>query len=115
MARLDAGTAMVEPSGGGYARVQVVASLSNFTSTQGNTSASSGTGGSSSNAGAITFPTPSADWTAGTVRVWGWAWFDASSGGNAWEWGPLTALQAILNGQSAPSFGVGALTLTIGN
>jgi hypothetical protein len=114
---LDNGTAMVEPSGGGYARVAVTASLANFSGTQGagTTTASTGTTGTSSNNNAITFPTPSADWTTGTVKIWGWAWFDASSAGNAWEWGPLTALQSVLNGQSAPSFASNALSLTVGN
>jgi hypothetical protein len=104
---LDAGTAMVEPSGGGFARVGVTASLANWTA--------AGTNGQSSNAGTITFPVPSADWTAGTVRAWAWAWFDSLSGGNAWEWGPLSALQAITNGQQAPSFAGNALVVGIGN
>lgn len=114
---LDAGSAIVEPSGGSYARVQVAASLANFSGTQGagTTTASTGTSGTQSNNGAITFPTPSADWTSGSVRVWGWAWYDASTSGNCWEWGPLTALQSILNGQAAPSFAAGALSMTIGN
>lgn len=114
---LDAGTAISEPSGGSYARVAVTASLANWSGTQsaGSTTASSGTSGVSSNNGAITFPTPTADWCSGLERVWGWAMFDASSAGNAWEWAPLTALQAITNGQAAPSFAAAALQVTIGN
>lgn len=109
--------AIVEPSGGGYARVAVVASLANWSGTQGagTTVASSGTTGQSSNNIAITFAAPSADWIAGTERVWGWAMFDAASAGNLWEWAPLSALQAITNGQAAPSFLAAAISTTIGN
>lgn len=116
-AALDAGTAQVEPSGGAYARVAVTASLANFSGTQsaGSTTASSGTTGITSNNGAVTFPTPSADWVTGTVKIWGWAFYDASSSGNCWEWGPLNTLQSVLNGQSAPSFASGTLTSQLGS
>lgn len=116
-AALDAGTAVSEPSGGSFARVAVTASLANWSGTQsaGSTSASSGTSGASSNNGAITFPTPSADWVGATEKIWGWALFDASSGGNLWLWAPLTTLQSVLNGQAAPSFAAGALQTTFGN
>jgi hypothetical protein len=116
-AGLDAGTAMSEPSGGSYARVPITASLANWSGTQsaGSTVASSGTSGASSNNTAITFPTPSADWVTSPEKLWGWAWFDASSSGNPWEWGPLSTLQSVLNGQAAPSFAAGALVTTLGN
>jgi len=116
-AALDAGTAQVEPSGGSYARVGVTASLANWSGTQGarTTVASTGTSGTTSNNGAITFPAPTADWVTGTERIWGWAMYDASSAGNCWEWGPLTALQAVTNGQAAPSFAAGTLQVTVGN
>lgn len=112
---LDAGTALVEPSGGSYARVAITASLANWSGTQsaGSTGASSGTSGQSSNNAAINFPTPTADWTSGTVRIWGWAEYDASSSGNCWEWGPMTAVQAAMTGQSV-SFAAGALVSQIG-
>lgn len=116
-AALDAGTAISEPSGGGYARVALTASLTNWSGTQsaGSTTASSGTGGVSSNNVAITFPTPSADWVSGTEKIWGMAVFDASSGGNLWEIAPLGALQSVLNGQAAPSFAIGSVVTTLGN
>ncbi len=116
-AALDAGTAMVEPSGGSFARVAVTASLANFAGTQGagTTVASTGTTGVTSNNGAITFPVPTADWTTGTVKIWGWAVFDAASSGNPWHWGGLSTVQSVLNGQAAPSFAAAALTATIGN
>lgn len=119
-AGLDAGTAMVEPSGGGYARVAVTSSLANFSGTQGGgtTVASTGTSGTVTNNVAITFPTPSADWTTGTVKIWGWAIYDHATntaGTNLWEWGQLNTLQSVLNGQSAPAFAIGQLSSTIGS
>lgn len=109
---LCANTSIVEPSGGSYARVALTASLANMSGTQGGgtTVASSGSGGTISNNVAITFPTPTADWTTGTVKIWGWAMYDASTSGNLWEWGQLNTLQSVLNGQSAPSFAIGQLT-----
>lgn len=114
---LDAGTAVSEPSGGSYARASVVASLANWSGTQsaGSTTASSGTAGASSNNGAITYAAPTADWCSGLERIWGWAMYDASSAGNLWEWAPLTTIQAVTNGQAAPSFAAAALQVTYGN
>lgn len=102
-----------EVSGGSYARVAVTASLANFAGTQsaGSTTASSGTGGTSSNNGAITFPAPTANW--GVVTHFGI--FDASSGGNLWIWGALTVSKTINNGDAAPSFAAAALTFQIDN
>lgn len=113
---LDSNSAiLVEPSGGGYARVNLAASLTNWAATQGGTSSSTGTAGGTSNAVAITFPTISADWTTGTVKIWGFAIFDQLTAGNLLDWAPLTTLQSVLNGQSPASFAIGAATLTIGN
>lgn len=118
-AGLGSGASISEVSVSGYGRVAVTASLANWSGTQGagTTVASSGTGGQSSNNGAITFGAPTAgnDWTTGTERIWGWALFDASSGGNCWMAGPLNALQAITYGQAAPSFAAGTLQLTFGD
>lgn len=102
-----------EVTGGSYARVAVTAALANFAGTQsaGSTTASSGTGGTSSNNGAITFPAPTANW--GVVTHFGL--FDASTAGNLWIWGALTASKTINNGDAAPSFAAGALTFQIDN
>jgi len=99
-----------EVSGGSYARVGVTASLANFSGTQsaGSTTASSGTGGVSSNNGAINFPTPSAGW--GTVTHWG-IW-DASTSGNLWICAALTASKTINSGDSV-SFAAAALSVTL--
>jgi len=99
-----------EVAGGGYARVNLAPVDTNWKATQGGTSgASSGTGGVTSNAVAITFPAPSAPW--GTVTHF--AIFDAASGGNLLIWDALTASRSILGGDPAPSFAVDALTITV--
>jgi len=99
-----------EVTGGGYARVNLAPSDTNWKATQGGTSgASSGTGGLTSNAVAITFPAPSANW--GTVTHFGI--YDAASGGNLLLWDALTASRTILNGDPAPAFAPDALTITV--
>lgn len=93
----EAGTG-TEVSGGSYARVDVTSAFG------------ASTDGAGSNTGAITFAAPTANW--GTVTHF--ALFDASSGGNA-----VTALKAlsasrvINNGDAAPSFAAGALTVSV--
>lgn len=101
-----------EVTGGSYARVAVTSSLANWAGTQsaGSTSASSGTGGTTSNNAAITFPTPSAGWgTVVSMRFW-----DASSSGNAWVCIALTSSQTINTGNTV-SFPTGTLTLQVDN
>lgn len=116
-AALDANSSMNEAAGGGYARVAVANSLANWAGTQAaaSTTASSGTGGVTSNNAAITFPAISADWTTGTEKIWAWAEYDAATTGNLLNWGGLTTVQSILNGQAAPSFSAAQLTQTVGN
>ena len=109
-ATTDAGGG-TEVSGGAYARVAVTASLANFAGTQsaGSTTASSGTGGATSNNGTITFPSPTANW--GTVSHFG-IW-DASTAGNLLFHGALTTAKTINNGDTAPSFAAAALAITL--
>jgi hypothetical protein len=99
-----------EVSGGSYVRPSVTASLANFAGTQsaGSTTASSGTGGQTSNNAAINFATPSAGW--GTVTHWGLV--DASSAGNVWVCASLTVSKTINSGDTV-SFAAGALTVTL--
>ena len=99
-----------EVTGGSYARVTVASSLANWAGTQsaGSTTASSGTGGVTSNNGAITFPAPSANW--GVVTHMGI--YDAVSGGNLLFHGPLSASKTINNGDAAPSFTAAQLAVT---
>jgi len=99
-----------EVSGGSYARASITASLTNYAGTQsaGSTSASSGTGGQTSNNIAINFATPSAGW--GTVVEY--CVFDASSGGNLLWRAALTTNKAINSGDTV-SFAIAAATLTL--
>lgn len=98
-----------EVSGNNYARVAVASSLANWAGTQGagTTVASSGTGGSTSNNNAITFPTPSATW--GTVTHFGI--YDASTGGNLVFYGTLTIAKTI-NQSDTVTFPAGSLSIT---
>jgi hypothetical protein len=98
-----------EVTGGSYARAQLDASTTNWKNTQDSgTGASSGTGGATSNASTITFPTPTANW--GIASHFGI--FDASSAGNLLFHGALTASKTINNGDPAPTFPAGALVIT---
>lgn len=98
-----------EVLGNGYARVQCGPSLIAWKGTQGTTSGnSSGSGGVTSNAAPVTFPTPSGDW--GSI---GWyAIFDAASGGNMLFQGALQAMKTVNLGDPAPSFLADQLVLT---
>lgn len=100
-----------EVTGGSYARVAVTSSLANWAGTQGagTTTASSGTGGVTSNNAAITFPSPTANWGVVThAAIW-----DAASGGNLIAHGALSASKTINNGDAAPTFPIGSLTFTL--
>lgn len=100
-----------EVSGGSYARVAVSSSLANWAGTQsaGSTTASSGTGGTTSNNAAITFPAPTANW--GSITSMGV--FDASTSGNLLFYSTLTTPKTVNNGDAAPSFAIGALTFQL--
>lgn len=102
----------VEATGGGYARVSYAASLANWAGTQsaGSTTASSGTGGTTSNNNVITFPAATADW--GTVNCFGY--MTASTSGTMVFYAALTASRNITNGSTA-SFAAAALTFQIDN
>lgn len=104
-----------EVSGGSYARVKAAAgagqALTDWAGTQsaGSTTASSGTGGQTSNNNVITFPAPTGNW--GSITHFGL--FDAISSGNLLFWAPLTTAKTVNSGDSAPSFAAGALTVTL--
>lgn len=102
-----------EVTGGSYTRVAVASSLANWAGSQsaGSTTASSGTGGTTSNNAAVTFPAPTANW--GTVVAFGV--YDASSAGNLLFYASLTTSKTINNGDAAPSFAAGALTFQSDN
>lgn len=103
--------APTEPAGNGYARVAVTANLTNFNSTQGNTSVSSGTDGTGENAAAITFPASTGAW--GNIQS---VWFmDASSAGNGWISIDLAAALNVSGAGFTVTFANGQLSFQIDN
>lgn len=99
-----------EVAGGGYARVSVARSLANWAGTQsaGSTTASTGTGGQTSNNITVNFPSPSAGW----LTVVSTFIADASTGGNILVCTNLTVNKTINTGDTV-SFAPGQLTYTI--
>lgn len=105
-------SAGTEVSGGSYARVAVTKGDAQWKGTHGSaTGDSSGTGGTISNAAAITFPSPTGNW--GSVTHF--AIYDASTSGNQLVCAALTASKTINNGDAAPSFAIDALTVQVDN
>lgn len=101
-----------EATGGSYARVAITSATTAWKGTHGTTTgASSGTGGTISNAAAITFPAPTANW--GVVTHYFIA--DAATAGNLLVCQSLTTSKTINNGDAAPSFAIDAQTLQIDN
>jgi hypothetical protein len=94
-----------------------VMALSDFAGTQGSgtTTASSGTGGTTSNNNAITFPAPTANWTSGSSAVGMMAVYDALTGGNLVTWAALNVPKSVNNGDSAPSFTAASLSVQADN
>jgi hypothetical protein len=100
-----------EVTGGSYARVALNPLDTNWNATQGGTTGnSSGTGGATANAVAITYPGPTGNW--GTVTHFGI--FDAITGGNLLIWDALTASRVINSGDPAPAFSIGGIAITLG-
>lgn len=103
----------VSTSSTGYARVSVAPGSSNWANTQNSgTGASSGTTGTTSNIGVITFGNPIG---AGWGSITGFAIYDASTAGNMLWWGTLTQAKTVNAGDAAPSFQAGALSIQIDN
>lgn len=102
-----------EATGGSYARVAITSSLANWAGTQAaaSTVASSGTSGTTSNNGPVTFPAPTANW--GSIVAFGI--HDALTGGNLVIWGALTTAKTVNNGDAAPAFAAAALSVQIDN
>lgn len=97
-----------EVSGNNYARATFTPGDTQWNGTQGNTTGnSSGTGGLSSNAVTLTFPTPSGTW--GNVVAWGI--YDAASAGNLLIHGSLTVAKTINSGDTV-QFAAGQIQVT---
>lgn len=94
-----AGT-LTEVTGGGYARVGVTPNGTNF---------GAPTTGDTDNLTAITFPTPTGNWSTG-VNITHMFIADAASAGNILHIQALTTPKAVLNGQQAPSIPIGSFT-----
>lgn len=91
-----------EVTGGSYARVDRPPLDANWDAT-------SGTDGKTANTAIITFPAPTADWGQAThIGI-----FDATTGGNLLLWRALTTPKTINNGDPAPIFPAGTLTVTL--
>jgi hypothetical protein len=116
-ASIQNGTAVVEPTGiGSYQRASVSTSMATFNNTQasGTAVASSGTSSTTSNTNTISFVAATAAWTSGTTQAWGFAIFDALSGGNLLRYGGLNANQVINSGNTL-TFAPGTLVIKIDN
>lgn len=100
-----------EVTGGAYARVAVSRALASWAGTQaaGSTTASTGTGGATSNNAAITFPAPTAAWGS----IVGMGIFDAATGGNLLFYAALAQAKTVNNGDAAPAFNPAQLTITL--
>jgi hypothetical protein len=114
----DAGTGAApgtEASYTGYARTALNAGVAAWKSTNGATSgASSGTGGTTSNASIITIGSAA---TSGPQVLTGFFLADSCTigAGNIHFYAPLTASKTINNGDPAPTFAVDALAVQIDN
>lgn len=112
---------LAEVTGGSYARAAMQAgaalALADFAGTQSaaSTTASTGTGGTTSNNAAVTFPTPTANWASGGTQVGIVAIYDQLTSGNLYAWGAITVPKTINNGDPAPSFAISALTFQMDN
>ncbi len=94
-----------EVTGGAYARVSITRATGAFAAPTDNAGSQR-----TSNSAAITFPTPTANW--GTATHFGI--YDAATAGNLLYWGALGTSRTINNGDTAPSFAIGALTIDEG-
>lgn len=101
-----------EVTGNAYARASVTNSLANWAGTQAaaSTVASSGTSGTTSNNGSISFPTPTASW--GLVTHFGI--YDAATAGNLLFYGALT-IQKTINQGDTVLFPASTLSIQIDN
>jgi len=103
----------VSTSGTAYGRQAVTAALANWAGTQsaGSSTASSGTGGTTSNNNVIAWSASTASW--GTIQSVGW--MDASTAGNRWICINLTSSLNVSGSGFTVSFAAGQLSFQIDN
>jgi hypothetical protein len=79
-------------------------------------SAATAGNGTTSNVGAITFPTPTANWNSGSA-ITHWALYDSATygAGNMLVCAALTASKTVNNGADAPYFPAAAATVQVDN
>lgn len=108
---------LVEISGSGYARVNLAPSLANWAGTQAaaSTTASTGTGGTTSNNATITYGAPTSNWAVSPAAAGAFAIYDQLTGGNLLFWAPLNVPKSVASGDSSPSFSAAALTFQADN
>lgn len=109
----DASAGTEVANANGYARQTATANaLTVWAATQGGTSASSGSSGTTSNLAAITFATATGSW--GTINCYGLVDSGTYGGGALWVYSAITSPPTITSGMT-PSFAAGALTVQIDN
>jgi hypothetical protein len=97
----DDGSGGTEVTGGSYARVQCGPGDAYWTNPAGGS-------GTYANAATIEFPTPSATWG----EILGFGLFSAATAGTLYISKAFAASVTVSNGDPAPGFAVGALTVT---
>ena len=95
-----------EVTGGNYIRAGGASSTSE--PTDANWSAPDATGGLTANVNDIVFNAPTANWGS----ILGFGIWDRSTGGNILYFGDLTTPKTVNNGDPAPRFPAGSLTIT---
>jgi hypothetical protein len=100
----ESGSLAQEVSGGSYARVALTSNTTNWSAPS-----TAGSARRISNAVAITFPSPTADW--GTVTDWAIMGVATLGTGTMYVYGALGNSRTILNGDNPPSFAIGAITI----
>lgn len=104
----DAGSATEIAIGvGAYARVAVSVADASWTAP-----ATAGAAEQITNAGNVTFATPTADWNSGNPITWASIW-DAPTAGNMLASGALGTPRSVLVTDNAPVFGPGSLVLSL--
>lgn len=114
--QIEAGTFTEVANAGGYTRPTLNPSAINWSATNGattTTSPSSGTSGTTSNNSAITYGSPTANWGV----IYGLIQLDSATygSGNPLIWGALSTPKTVNSGDAAPSFAISSIATQIDN